>query len=71
MSSIEPKSALSEIIDKKLTTPEFASSLKVSPQTVRKNYCLSGHCYGIKPIKIGNRLLWSASQVSKLLAGAA
>lgn len=70
MNSIENESSLSMSIDRKLTTPEFAGAFKVAAQTVRKNYCLTGHCYGIKPIKIGNRLLWSASQVAKLLEGA-
>ena len=36
-----------------ITTPEFAQVFNVRPQTVRKNYCLTGEAYGIRPTKIG------------------
>ena len=39
-------------------------------QTVRKNYSLAGFAYGIKPTKIGNRLLWSVAQIAEKLRGA-
>lgn len=52
-----------------LTTEEFAQSVRNKPQTVRKNYCLAGHCYGIKPVKIGGRLLWPSESVAQLLSG--
>lgn len=52
-----------------ITTPEFAQVFNVQPQTVRKNYCLTGHAYGIKPTKIGNRLLWSVAKVAERLQG--
>lgn len=57
-----------ENLPKVLTTEEFALAVKASPQTIRKNYCLNGECYGIRPIKIGNRLLWKYDEVKKLLA---
>lgn len=53
-----------------ITTDEFAQAFNVSSQTVRKNYCLTGEAYGIKPIKIGNRLLWKVEQIARRLEGA-
>jgi hypothetical protein len=53
-----------------ITTPEFAQVFNVQPQTVRKNYCLNGEAYGIRPTKIGNRLLWSVARVAERLRGA-
>jgi hypothetical protein len=53
-----------------ITTPEFAQVFNVRPQTVRKNYCLTGEAYGIRPTKIGNRLLWSVAKVAARLQGA-
>lgn len=50
-----------------ITTNEFAQIFNIQPQTVRKNFCLLGAVYGIKPIKLGNRLLWSVSQIAKIL----
>lgn len=50
-----------------ITTPEFALVFNVQPQTVRKNYCLTGEAYGIRPTKIGNRLLWSVAKVAEKL----
>lgn len=53
-----------------ITTPEFAQIFNVQPQTVRKNYCLTGEVYGIRPTKIGNRLLWSVAKIATRLQGA-
>jgi len=53
-----------------ITTPEFAKVFNVQPQTVRKNYCLTGEAYGIRPTKIGNRLLWLVARVAEKLQGA-
>lgn len=50
-----------------ITTPEFAQVFNVQPQTVRKNYSMTGHAYGIRPKKIGNRLLWSVAQIAEKL----
>ncbi|MBU3587803.1 hypothetical protein ICN30_08195 [Polynucleobacter sp. 31A-FELB] len=50
-----------------ITTPEFAQVFNVQPQTVRKSYCLTGHAYGIRPTKIGKRLLWSVAQITEKL----
>lgn len=52
-----------------ILTEEFAKAANRASQTIRKNYCLDGACFGIRPIKVGNRLLWPVSQVAALLAG--
>lgn len=52
-----------------ITTGEFAEVLNVASQTIRKNYCLTGEAYGIKPIKVGGRLLWNVSQIADRLKG--
>ena len=54
-----------------ITTAEFARTFCVKAQTVRKNYCLDGHCFDIRPIKVGNRLLWPVAAVSTRLSGEA
>ena len=53
-----------------ITTPEIAQVFNVASQTIRKNYSITGFAYGIKPTKIGNRLLWSVSQIAEKLRGA-
>ena len=50
-----------------ITTPEFAKVFNVAAQTVRKNYSMTGEAYGIKPTKIGNRLLWSVAKIAEKL----
>ncbi len=52
-----------------IRTAEFAHAVNKSPQTIRKNYCLTGECFGIRPVKIGNALLWKVADVAALLAG--
>jgi hypothetical protein len=52
-----------------ITTPEFAKVFNVAAQTVRKNYSITGEAYGIRPTKIGNRLLWSVAQIAEKLKG--
>lgn len=52
-----------------ITTAEFAHATNRESQTIRKNHCITGECFGIRPIKFGNRLLWSVSQISALLTG--
>lgn len=62
--------ALAEISQDRdhLQTAEFARAINRTSQTVRKNYCLTGHCFGIKPVKFGNRLLWPVTDVASLLS---
>jgi hypothetical protein len=52
-----------------ITTPEIAQVFNVASQTVRKNYSLTGEAYGIRPTKIGNRLLWSVAKIADKLRG--
>ncbi|HBK43595.1 MAG TPA: hypothetical protein DDZ23_04605 [Polynucleobacter sp.] len=53
-----------------IPAPEVAQVFNVASQTVRKNYSLTGEAYGIRPTKIGNRLLWSVAQIADKLRGA-
>lgn len=48
-------------------TAEFARATNRACQTVRKNYCLTGACFGIRPVKFGNRLLWPVAEIAELL----
>ena len=52
-----------------IQTAEFARASNRASQTIRKNYCLTGHCFGIRPVKFGNRLLWPVAQIAALLNG--
>lgn len=52
-----------------ILTEEFAKAANRSSQTIRKNYCNKGECFGIRPLKFGNRLLWPVGQVAALLNG--
>jgi hypothetical protein len=52
-----------------IKTSEFAQVVSLASQTVRKNYCLTGECYGIRPVKLGNshHLLWPVRETAELL----
>jgi hypothetical protein len=50
-----------------IKTAEFARAINRASQTIRKNYCLTGECFGIRPVKFGNRLLWPIAEIAKLL----
>ena len=52
-----------------INTGEFARATGRACQTIRKNYCITGECLGIRPIKLGNRLLWPVAQIAALLNG--
>jgi hypothetical protein len=54
-----------------ILTEEFARATNRAPQTCRKNYCLTGSCFGVRPIRVGARLLWPVLQTAELLNGAA
>lgn len=66
-------SALAEIAAGRdhIQTAEFARATNRASQTIRKNYCLTGECFGIRPVKFGNRLLWPVTDVAALLSGGA
>lgn len=52
-----------------IQTSEFARAFNRQSQTVRKNYCLTGECFGIRPLKLGGRLLWPVAEIAALLNG--
>ncbi len=52
-----------------IQTAEFAKAVNRATQTIRKNYCLAGECFGIRPVKFGNRLLWPVAEIAALLSG--
>jgi hypothetical protein len=52
-----------------LDTAEYGRAIKRTGQTIRKNLCIAGHAYGIRPLKVGGRLLWPVAEVAKLLHG--
>jgi hypothetical protein len=54
-----------------ITTDELAQCLSKAVQTIRKTHCECGAVYGIKPVKVGNRLLWPVAKVAELLEGGA
>lgn len=54
-----------------INTGEFAHATDRSSQTIRKNHCLTGECFGIRPIKFGNKLLWPVAEIAALLNGEA
>lgn len=54
-----------------VNTAEYARATDRASQTIRKNYCLTGHCFGIRPVKFGNRLLWPVASIAALLNGGA
>lgn len=47
-----------------ITTPEFAKVFNVASQTIRKNHSADGSVFGIKPIKLGHKLLWPVDQIA-------
>jgi hypothetical protein len=50
-----------------ILTEEFARAANRATQTIRKNFCTTGECFGIRPVKFGNRLLWPVNQIALLL----
>lgn len=52
------------------STEEAAAILKVKPQTLRAALCRDGHYFGVRPIKLPNRMLtWPAEAIERLLSG--
>ena len=47
---------------------KFAHSITRASQPIRKNYCLKGEAFGIRPIKLGSRLPWPLHDIAQLLA---
>lgn len=52
------------------STEQLAERLGIKAQTLRAALCRAGHYYGIRPVKLPNRMLrWPADAVERLLAG--
>lgn len=70
---MNPLTKLAEVASGRdhIRTSEFARAVNKTSQTIRKNYCLTGECFGVRPIKIGNALLWPVSGIAELLSGRA
>lgn len=51
------------------TTEEFGHLTGKAPQTIRKHFSQTGTCFGIRPLKLGNRLLWPTEAITRLLEG--
>jgi hypothetical protein len=52
-----------------IQTAEYAHAISRASQTIRKHYCLTGQCFGVRPVKFGNRLLWPVQSIASLLTG--
>lgn len=52
-----------------IRTDELAKATTKAAQTIRKNYCMTGECFGIRPVKVGKHLLWPVAEVAALLNG--
>lgn len=48
-------------------TGEFAESIGLENQTVRRYLSERGHVFGVRPVKIGGRLHWPVSKIAALL----
>ena len=54
-----------------LSTEEAAAAMHIRPQTLRAALCRDGHYFGIRPIKLPNRMwAWPAEGIERLLSGA-
>jgi len=51
-----------------INTREFGRAINRDPQTLRKNLCVEGAAYGVRPVKVRGRLLWPVSDIAALLA---
>ena len=54
-----------------LNTADAARALAKSSQTLRKLYCMQGHAFGVRPLKIGGRLAWKVADLLRVLQGGA
>ena len=54
-----------------ISTEDFAFLISRARHTIRKNYHLTGACFGVRPVKFGNKLLWPVADIATLLNGGA
>ena len=52
-----------------IKTGEFAFAMSRAVHTIHKNHCLTGECFGIRPVKSGKLLLWPVVDIAALLNG--
>ena len=52
-----------------IPTKSFSKAINKAEQTIRKEYCLKGEAFGIRPIKLGNQLFWPVTERAKLIRG--
>ena len=53
-----------------LSTEQAAAALHIRPQTLRAALCRDGHYFGIRPVKLPNRMLaWPCEAIDRLTAG--
>ena len=58
------------LADRTLSTEQAAAALHIKPQTLRAALCRDGHYFGIRPLKLPNRMLaWPAEGIESLLIG--
>lgn len=51
-----------------VSTEILAEKLGVKPQTLRAALCRNGHYYGIRPVKMPNRMLrWPADAAKQII----
>ena len=50
-------------------TKEFAKVFIAAEQSARKNASEKGQCFGVRPVKVGNKLLWPIAQMKARLQG--
>ena len=52
------------------STEQAAAVLHVRPQTLRAALCRDGHYFGIRPVKLPNRMLvWPCEAIDRLTTG--
>jgi len=52
-----------------ISVKEVSKATNISTQTIRKQISLKGNFYGITPIRLGNRLHFSVTDLAKLIGG--
>ena len=53
-----------------LSTEQAAAALHIRPQTLRAALCRDGHYFGIRPVKLPNRMLaWPVEAIERVTAG--
>ena len=70
MANLRTLPALMEVAQGRdhINTAEYGRAINRSGQTIRKNLCLNGEAYGVRPVKIRGRLLWPVADIAAILA---